>query len=291
MAILPTKSITQQILATNTIQLCEQKATMKMATMRFSSAQGASDYRKQLIDECMGMPQQTASTSPVYIPPVTGTVTNTVSTNLASPKSYTYQADRYNCQTNVNEGGVGFSSKVMIYNQELLTVGKFYNYVSFGRNQKVKIVNYVGSSQNNYTSQIQDKDKKDRVEDVLCQGFPTATGTVTNTISTNLAPAPVKTGVSAIVEPDFRNVKVYDLDAPSGSPSGSPIGIPSGISSDNAMVASSSGDSKGSSEEIIEGNVQNIPSVVAVAKKPNYLLYGGIIASGILVYKIFFNKE
>ena len=173
--------------ATTPIQSCEEKATIKMATMRFSSAQGASDYRKKLIEECMGMPQQTASTSPVYIPPVTGTVTNT--------------------------------------------------------------------------------------------------------ISTNLAPAPVKPGVSAIVEPDFRNVKVYDLDAPSGSPSGSPIGIPSGISSGNAMVASGSGDSKGSSEEISEGNVQNTPSVVAVAKKPNYLLYGGIIASGILVYKIFFNKE
>ena len=267
MAILPTKSTIQQSSGMTPIQSCEEKATMKMATMRFSSAQGASDYRKKLIEECMGMPQQTASTSPVYIPPVTGTVTNTVSTNLASPKSYTYQADRYNCQTNVNEGGVGFSSKVMIYNQEPLTVGKFYNYVSFGRNQKVKIVNYVGSSQNNYTSQIQDKDKKDRVEDVVCQGFPTTTTTTTN---------PIKTGVSAIVEPDFRNVKVYDLDAPSGSPSGSP---------------SETSDSVDSAEEISEGNLQNIPSVVAVAKKPNYLLYGGIIASGILVYKIFFNKE
>ena len=63
MAILPTKSITQQILATNTIQLCEEKATMKMATMRFSSAQGASDYRKQLIDECMRTTQQPTTTT------------------------------------------------------------------------------------------------------------------------------------------------------------------------------------------------------------------------------------
>lgn len=178
MAILPTKSITQQTSATTTIQSCEEKASMKMAVMRFSSAQGASDYRKQLIDECMGTSQQPTTT--------------------------------------------------------------------------------VSSS-------------------------PTATGTVTNTVSTNLAPAPVKPGVSAIVEPNFSNVKVYDLDTPSGSPSGSP--------SANAMVASSSGGSKGSIEEISEGNGENTSSVVAVAKKPNYLLYGGIIASGILVYKIFFNKE
>lgn len=164
MTILPTKSIIQQSSATTPIQSCEEKANIKMASMRFSSAQGASDYRRQLIEECMRMPQQ-------------------------------------------------------------------------------------------------------------------STTTVVNTVATNLAPTPVKTGVSAIVEPNFANVKVYDLDAPSGSPSG------------NAMVASSSGGSKGSSEEISEGNVENTSSVVAVAKKPNYLLYGGIIASGILVYKIFFNKE
>jgi hypothetical protein len=271
MAILPTKSITQQISALSPTQSCEEKATMKMATMRFSSAQGASDYRKQLIDECMA----TASS-----PTATGTVTNTVSTNLASPKSYVYQADRYTCQTNVNEGGIGFSSKVLINNKELLTVGKFYNYVSFGRNQKVKILNYVGSSQNNYTSEIQDKDKKDRVEDVLCQGFPTATGTVTNTISTNLAPAPVKPGVSAIVQPDFSTVKVYDLDAPSGSPSGSPSGTPSGSSNSDDSVAS----------EVLTEVANQINSVPTI-KKPNYLLYLGLVISGVIVYKTFLKKE
>jgi len=162
MAILPIKSIIQQSSATTPIQSCEEKASMKMATMRFSSAQGANDYRKQLIEECMGMSQQP-----------TTTVSNS----------------------------------------------------------------------------------------------PTATGTVTNTVSTNLAPAPVKTGVSAIVEPDFANVKVYDLDAPSGSPSGT----------------SGSGSS---AQEISENNVQNTSSVVAVAKKPNYVLYGGIAVSAILLYKI-----
>jgi len=192
MAILPTKSITQQILALSPTQSCEEKATMKMATMRFSSAQGASDYRKQLINECMA----TASS-----PTATGTVTNTVSTNLTPT--------------------------------------------------------------------------------------PKPTATVVNTISTNLAPAPVKPGVSAIVQPDFSTVKVYDLDAPSGSPSGSPSG--------NAMVASSSGGSKGSSEEISEeiseGNKEDTSSVVAVAKKPNYLLYLGLVISGVIVYKTFLKKE
>jgi len=188
MAILPTKSITQQILALSPTQSCEEKATMKMATMRFSSAQGASDYRKQLINECMA----TASS-----PTATGTVTNTVSTNLTPT--------------------------------------------------------------------------------------PKPTATVVNTISTNLAPAPVKPGVSAIVQPDFSTVKVYDLDTPSGTPSGSPSG--------NAMVASSSGGSKGSSEEISEGNKEDTSSVVAVAKKPNYLLYLGLVIFGVIVYKTFLKKE
>ena len=165
MVIFPTKSIIQQSSATTPIQSCEEKANIKMASMRFSSAQGASDYRRQLIEECMLMSQQST-------------------TNISTP---------------------------------------------------------------------------------------TPTTTVVNTVATNLAPTPVKTGVSAIVEPDFANVKVYDLDAPSGSPSGSPMG------------ASSSGGSKGSSEEISEGNGE---SIVAVAKKPNYVLYGGIAVSAILLYKI-----
>ena len=154
------------------IQSCEEKATMKMATMRFSSAQGASDYRKQLIEDCMATSQ-----------PSTTTVTT-----------------------------------------------------------------------------------------------PTPTATVVNTVATNLAPTPVKTGVSAIVEPNFANVKVYDLDAPSGSP----IGIPSG----NAMVTSSSVDSVGSSESIIEGNGETISDTVSISQKPNYVLYGGIAISAIILYKI-----
>jgi hypothetical protein len=136
---------------------------MKMATMRFSSAQGASDYRKQLIDECMATSQSSI-------------------TNVSTPK-------------------------------------------------------------------------------------PTAT--VINSVATNIAPIPVKTGVSSIVEPDFTNVKVYDLDTPSG------VGAPS-----------TSGGSAGSGGAVSEGNGETISSTTIIAKKPNYILYGGIAISAILLYKI-----
>lgn len=159
---------TSTILPTSTktpIQSCEEKATMKMATMRFSSAQGASDYRKQFIEDCMATSQPST-------------------TNVSTPT-------------------------------------------------------------------------------------PTPTGTVTNTVSTNLAPTPVVTGLSAIVEPDFANVKVYDLDYPSGG--GSPL---------------TSGVSAGSGGAVSEGNGQNTSTTTTNVKKPNYVLYGGIAISAILLYKI-----
>jgi hypothetical protein len=74
----------------------------------------------------------------------------------------------------------------------LLTVGKYYNYVAsgnFARNNKIKITNYIGGSQNGFNTQIQDKDKKDRIEDVICQGF-IATPSVAD-VSLGLKPKPI----------------------------------------------------------------------------------------------------
>lgn len=95
---------------------------------------------------------------------------------------------------------------------------------------------------------------------------PTTTTTPTPTPTNNNTPTPVVTGTSAIVEPDFTNVKVYDLDTPSGG------GAPTNL-----------GGSKG---EVIEGNGENTSNTTITAKKPNYVLYGGIAISAILLYKI-----
>lgn len=83
--------------------------------------------------------------------------------------------------------------------------------------------------------------------------------------------APVKAGVSAIVEPDFTNVKVYDLDTPSGAPSGA-----SNVTS---------GGYESSIETISEGNGEGAPTTLSTVQKPNYILYGGIAISAILLYK------
>lgn len=103
-----------------------------------------------------------------------------------------------------------------------------------------------------------------------CMGIsttPTPTTTTTTTTANNNAPNPVTTGSSAIVEPDFTNVKVYDLDTPSGSPSGS-----SGSAS--------------SSEGVSEGNAENKSNTSTITNQPNYVLYGVIAISSILLYKI-----
>lgn len=97
----------------------------------------------------------------------------------------------------------------------------------------------------------------------------TTTTTPTPTPTNNNTPTPVVTGTSAIVEPDFTNVKVYDLDTPIDS---RPLGLPSFNS--------------GSKGEVIEGNGENTSNKTITAKKPNYVLYGGIAISAILLYKI-----
>ena len=129
---------------------------------------------------------------------------------------------------------------------------------------------------------------------------PTATGTVTNTASTNLTSTPIKTGTSVIVEPDFANVKVYDLDIPSGSPSVSPIktGTSAIVEPNFANVkvydldaptggsVPSTSTPTASNEVISEGNGESASSTLSTTQKPNYLLYGGIAISAIILYKI-----
>jgi|LakMenEpi03Aug12_release.lakeMendotaPanAssembly.Ray.scaffolds.fasta_scaffold08260_28 hypothetical protein len=104
----------------------------------------------------------------------------------------------------------------------------------------------------------------------ICMGVTEqpSTNTITPkpTTTTTTTPTPVVTGTSAIVEPDFTNVKVYDLDTPSGG------GAPTNL-----------GGSKG---EVSEGNGENTSNTTITAKKPNYVLYGGIAISAILLYKI-----
>ena len=165
---------------------------------------------------------------------------------------YNYQATLYDCQDCSYVGNMAFSNK------EPLTVGKFYSYVSVGnyaKNNKVKITSFVGSSNNSPNTFIEDKNKKDTCQEVLCQGFATVVNTLatnTNTISSGTTTPTTGDAITATT---------------SGTTSGSPIAIPIG--------SPPSGTS----------------SVLSVAKKPNYLLYGVIIASAILVYKNFFNKK
>ena len=90
---------------------------------------------------------------------------------------------------------------------------------------------------------------------------------------------PVKAGVSNVVEPDFSKVKVYDLDTPSGSPSVNTTENTSG-SSDVPN------ENTGSSNATSGSNGETKSSATIISKKPNYALYGGIAISAIILYKL-----
>jgi hypothetical protein len=174
---------------------CEEQASAKMATMRFSSAQGASDYRNNFINQCKGLPTATSSVVETITQPTTQTPTPT------------------QAPTNV-----GVSNIVQ---------PDFSN---------VKVYDLDTPTQ-----------------------------------------APTNVGGNNVVQPDFSNVKVYDLDTPSG---GSNANTTDNTSASNDVP----NENTGSSDNVSNGETKS--NATMGAKKPNYVLYGGIAISAIILYKL-----